>query len=48
MDKFTLVCLVSIFFFFILGVILNYPEKNKTGTTSDSVTYKSDEKVSEK
>jgi hypothetical protein len=43
MDRFTLVCLASIFVFFVLGVILNYPRKNKTGTKNDSVNHESNE-----
>jgi hypothetical protein len=35
MDRFTLVCLASIFVFFMLGVILNYPRKTKSGEKDD-------------
>jgi preprotein translocase subunit SecG len=37
MDKFTLICLAAFFVFFILGVLLNYPRKNGTGTKDNSV-----------
>jgi preprotein translocase subunit SecG len=35
MDRFTLICLVSIFMFFILGLTLNYPWKNKSNKKDD-------------
>jgi hypothetical protein len=35
MDKVTLIYLLVTLFFILLGVLLNYPRKNKTGTGND-------------